>query len=105
MRWPLMRFSALIGRTRGQRCALTDLRARLRPFLGLCFKKNLGICELPHVGTEALSANSRRRKGDANACMDNRHRGRDWPDLVGRRDVELGPRGGRLGLDCDIAAC
>src|SRR5262249_54804248 len=39
MRWPLMRFSALIGRTRGQRCALTDLRARLRPFLGLCFKK------------------------------------------------------------------
>src|SRR5262249_50273203 len=72
-----------------------------RPLL----QKNLGICELPHVGTEALSANSRRRKGDANACMDNRHRGRDWPDLVGRRDVELGPRGGRLGLDCDIAAC
>src|SRR5262249_22445824 len=32
-------FSALIGRTRGQRYALTDLRARQRPFLGLCFKK------------------------------------------------------------------
>ena len=38
-RRPLMRFSALIGRTRGQRYALTDLRARQRPFLGLCFKK------------------------------------------------------------------
>jgi len=33
-------------------------------------------------------------------------RARDWPDLVGRRDVELGPRGGRLGLfGRDIAAC
>src|SRR5262249_22445825 len=58
-----------------------------RPLL----QKNLGICELPHVGTEALSANSRRRKGDANACMDNRHRGRDWPDLVGRRGSNLVP--------------
>ena len=36
--------------------------------------------------------------------MDNRRRGRDWPDLVGRRDVELGPRGGRLGFGRDIAA-
>jgi len=46
-----------------------------------------------------------RRRGDANARMDNRRRGRDWPDLVGRRDVELGPRGGRLGFGRDIAAC
>ena len=48
-----------------------------------------------------------RRRGDANARVDggNRCRGRDWPDLVGRRDVQLGPRG-RLGneLGLDIAA-
>src|SRR5262245_32266062 len=103
MRWPLMRFSAG-PHERAALCAdgpKSAPAALPRPLL----QKNLGICELPHVGTEALSANSRRRKGDANACMDNRHRGRDWPDLVGRRDVELGPRGGRLGLDCDIAAC
>jgi hypothetical protein len=44
--------------------------------------------------------------GDANARVDggNRHRGRDWPDLVGRRDVQLGPHG-RLGFGRDIAAC
>jgi hypothetical protein len=36
----------------------------------------------------------------------NRNRGRDWPDLVGRRDVQIGPRG-RLGNEFarDIAAC
>jgi hypothetical protein len=35
----------------------------------------------------------------------NRRRGRGWPDLVGRRDVQPGPRG-RLGCDfgLDIAA-
>src|SRR6516225_1461990 len=42
------------------------------------------------------------------ALMDsgNRRRGRDWPDLVVRRDVQLGPRG-RLGNEFgrDIAAC
>jgi hypothetical protein len=46
-------------------------------------------------------------RGDANARMDwNRRRGRDWPDLDGRRDVQLGP-GGRLGNEfgLDIAAC
>ena len=34
-----------------------------------------------------------------------RRRGRDWPDLVRRRDVQLGPRG-RLGNEfgLDIAA-
>jgi hypothetical protein len=39
------------------------------------------------------------RRGDANARVDggNRRRGRDWPDLVGRRDGQLGPRG-RLGM-------
>jgi hypothetical protein len=82
-----------------------------RPFLGLCFK-NLGICELPHIGAakkyaNPLSASSTRRRGDANARMDasgNRRRGRDWPDLVGRRDVELGPPG-RLGFGRDITAC
>ena len=48
------------------------------------------------------------RRGDANARMvrGNRRRGRDWPDLVGRRDVQLGPRG-QLGNEfgLDIAAC
>jgi len=43
-----------------------------------------------------------------NARMDsrNRRRGRDWPDLVVRRDVQLGPRG-RLGNEFgrNIAAC
>ena len=36
----------------------------------------------------------------------NRNCGRDWPDLVGRRDVQIGPRG-RLGNEFarDIAAC
>ena len=36
----------------------------------------------------------------------NRNRGRDWPDLVGRRDVQIGPRG-RLGNEFarDIAVC
>jgi len=37
-------------------------------------------------------------------AVDNRRRGRDWPDLVGRRDVELAPRG-RLDFGGDIAAC
>ena len=45
-----------------------------------------------------------RRRRDANARMDNGRRGRNWPNLVGRRDVELGPRG-RLGFRRDIAAC
>src|SRR5262249_25937806 len=57
------------------------------------------ICELPHVGAAkkyaSPSASSTRRRGDANARMDsgNRRRGRDWPDLVVRRHVQLGPRG------------
>ena len=34
--------------------------------------------------------------------MDNRHRDRDWPNLVGRRDVRLGPGGRRLGFARDI---
>src|SRR2546421_8864551 len=36
--------------------------------------------------------------------MDHRRRARDRPNLVGRRDVELGPRG-RLRLGRDIASC
>jgi hypothetical protein len=52
---------------------------------------------------EPLRASSMRRRGDSNARVDNRRRGRDWPNLVGRRDVELGPRG-RLGFGRDIAA-
>ena len=36
--------------------------------------------------------------------MDNERPGRDWPNLVGRRDVELGPRG-RLAFGRDIAGC
>ena len=49
-----------------------------------------------------------RRRRNANARMDsgNRRRGRDWPDLVGRRDIQLGPRGwlgNEFGLN--IAAC
>jgi len=57
---------------------------------------------------EPLSASSTRRRGDANARVDggNRRRGRNWPDLVDRRDVQLGPRG-RLGNEFgrNIAAC
>jgi hypothetical protein len=100
------------GKVQEHLAGVEDLaEADRRPFLGLCFK-NLGICELPHIGAtkkyaNPLSASSTRRRGDANARMDgsgNRRRGRDWPDLVGRRDVELGPRG-RLGFGRDIAAC
>src|SRR5215831_15746076 len=57
---------------------------------------------------QVSSTSSTRRRGDANARMDggNRRRGRDWPDLVVRRDVQLGPRG-RPGNEFgrDIAAC
>ena len=57
---------------------------------------------------DALSASSTRVEGMQMARMDrgNRRRGRDWPDLVGRRDVQLGPRGwlgNEFGLN--IAAC
>ena len=89
-----------------------------RPLL----QKILRICELPHIETAKMNyLTLRRRKnvrapigklnarrGDSNARMDrgNRRRGRDWPDLVGRRDVQLGPRG-RLGNEfgLDIASC
>ena len=37
-----------------------------------------------------------RRRGDANARMDNRRRGRDWPNLVGRGNVQLSSSG-RIG--------
>jgi hypothetical protein len=43
--------------------------------------------------------------GDANAYMHrNRRRGRNWPDLVGRRDVKGGPRahGGNI-FDRNVA--
>jgi transposase-like protein len=45
------------------------------------------------------AAKLKAERGDANARMDGgtRRRGRDWPDLVARRDVQLGPRG-RLGM-------
>ena len=45
-----------------------------RPLL----QKILDICELPHkaVATNPLLASSTRRRGDANARMDNRRRGR-----------------------------
>ena len=45
-------------------------------------------------------------RGDANARMDGGNRRRDWPDLVGRRDVQIGPPG-RLGNEFgrNIAAC
>jgi hypothetical protein len=81
-------------------------------FLGSCFKKFCACVNYLTLGrrknVRALSASSTRRRGDANARMDggNRRRGRDWPDLVVRRDVQLGPRG-RLGNEfgLDIAAC
>jgi hypothetical protein len=59
--------------------------------------KNFAHCELSHAGAAKnmrppISPSSTRRRGDANARMDgNRHRGRDWPDLVGRCDVQVGP--------------
>jgi len=81
-------------------------------FLGSCFKKFCACVNYLTLGrrknVRALSASSTRRRGDANARMDggNRRRGRDWPDLVVRRDVQLGPRG-RLGNEfgLDIAVC
>jgi len=101
--------------------ALQNLVHRASPFARsfhfFCFprpwlQKILRIRELPHVGPakicEPLSASSTRRRGDANARMDggNRRCSRDWPDLVDRRDVQLGPRG-RLGNEFgrNIAAC
>ena len=43
--------------------------------------------------------------GMANAHMHrNRRRGRDWPDLVGRCDVQVGPREQRRHVGCDIVA-
>jgi hypothetical protein len=35
--------------------------------------------------------------------MDIRRRGRDWPDVIGRGDGELGLRG--VGLSRDLVAC
>ena len=75
-------------------------------------QKILRICELAHIGAAKKYASPCRQAhrdiGNANARMDggNRRRGRDWPILVGRRDVQLGARG-RLGneLGRDIAAC
>jgi len=52
-------------------------------------------CELPHFrdGEKYASPIS----PSSTRLLDrNRYRGRDWPDLVGRRDVRIGPRG-RLG--------
>jgi len=80
--------------------------------LGPCFKK---FCAFVNYLTLRRRKNVRApigklnaRRGDSNARMDrgNRRRGRDWPDLVGRRDVQLGPRG-RLGNEfgLDIASC
>jgi hypothetical protein len=57
--------------------------------------------ELPHTGAlknmgASISPSSTRRRGKANAHRDRyRRRGRDWPDLVGRSDVRVGPRGQR----------
>ena len=67
-------------------------------------KKVSGICELPHIGAAKYRQAQCDVEGMQNARMDNRRRGRGWHDLVGRRDVELGPRG-RLGFGRDIAAC
>jgi hypothetical protein len=36
-------------------------------------------------------------EGDSNARVDNRRRGRDWPDLVGRSYVRVGPPGQPVG--------
>jgi hypothetical protein len=77
-------------------------------YLGLCFKK---FCVSVNYLTwgrrknmRTLSASSTRHRGGANARMHgrNRRRGRNWPDVVGRRDVQLGPRGGRPGFGRDI---
>src|SRR5262249_28213080 len=62
-RWPLMRFSAPYRpHESAALCAdgpKSAPAALPRPLL----QKNLGICELPHVGTEALSANQGDVKG------------------------------------------
>jgi hypothetical protein len=74
-------------------------------------QKVLRICELPRIGAAKnvrAPIGKLNVEGMQNARMDggNRRRGRDWSDLVGRRDVQLGTRG-RLGNEfgLDIAAC
>jgi hypothetical protein len=69
-------------------------------------------CEPPHIAAAKnvrapVSPSSMRCRGEANARRDdgNGRRGRDWPDLVGRCDVQVGP-GGRFGNEVgwDVAA-
>jgi hypothetical protein len=57
-------------------------------------------CELPHMGAEKylsiISPSSREAERKCNAHrIRYRRRGRDWPDLVGRRDVPVGSPGER----------
>src|SRR5215510_5077079 len=63
-------------------------------------QKKLRICELPHIGAAKkmralIAPSSTQAEGNAHAyhIHRNRHRGRNWPDLVGRRDVQVGPTG------------
>jgi hypothetical protein len=58
------------------------------------YRKNLHICELPHIGPARNMKRPYRQaqrdmEGMQNARIDawNRRCGRDWPHLVGRRDV------------------
>src|SRR5262249_34514265 len=87
-----------------QAFATIPIAPHLRGFVQSGFYEVALTTHAPGPFSHATSQNPQ----DSNARMDrgNRHSGRDWPDLVGRRDVQLGPRG-RLGNEfgLDIASC
>lgn len=94
-----------------KRRSRADCQRRQRAFLPSSpSSKILRICELPHIEAAknmriAVGKLNARRRGVQNARMGggNRRRGRNWPDLVDRGDLQLSPRG-RLRFGRDIAA-
>src|SRR5262245_23118768 len=69
-------------------------------FLGLASKKSCASVNYFTLGRRKrceplLRQSSTQAEGNAYAhhIDRNRHRGRNWPDLVGRRDVQVGPPG------------
>jgi hypothetical protein len=53
----------------------------------------------PYRKLDATEGMQNERMGSSN----NRRRGHDWPDLVGRHNVRIGPCG--VGFGRDIAGC
>src|SRR5262249_38655639 len=97
----------------GSDSSLDETGSMSRRWTRAAASKNLAICEPSYIRAAKkmrapISPSSTQRRGEANASMDggNLRRGRHWPDLVGRGDVQIGPRG-RLGNEFGhaIAAC